>query len=484
MVGSYDQFRARFSEEACLAEMMRLRFGGDALACPACGERGRFRAATRRRAFACEGCGHSVYPCQGTPFAGLRTDLAVWFFAVGLARSGRPVARELEAQAGLARPVATRVESQLKAFAAQAGAGLLDGIAAFVGAQSPGAAAVASVAAAPKRASRRGAGGGRAPGLLPIAASVAAVLVTGSAILFVHQRSDGPSSRAERHDYPDLSPAAPLPSLTIAAVEEEVAGAKQAVEAVIEAEKKRPEPPPPVAGPAKPAFDPGVARTGDPNEVLTFGAVRVRRHLVETIVRASRVVGADPTLLMAIADKESSFATEVKARTSSATGLYQFIERTWLGVVAEFGAKHGLEREARLVARGPSGYTVPDQAERARILDLRREPYLSALMAGEMLKRDTLRIEQRLGRHLSAGEIYLLHFLGPGAAQDLINAVESRPGADAAEMFPSPAKANQPIFFQNGRAKSVAEIRKDFDRMMGQRLDRFRAVRQIGGRPS
>ena len=61
---------------------------------------------------------------------------------------------------------------------------------------------------------------------------------------------------------------------------------------------------------------------------------------------------------MAVADKESSFATEVKAKTSSATGLYQFIERTWLGVIAEFGEKHGLAREARSIVRVNGQYTV------------------------------------------------------------------------------------------------------------------------------
>ena len=179
---------------------------------------------------------------------------------------------------------------------------------------------------------------------------------------------------------PSLSSTPPLPSLTLAAVEEDLAAARAAVESVTKTPRRRSAALPGAGAAPRPGRR--LATTGDPNDVLTFGPIKVRRHLVETIVRARQVVGADPTLLMAVADKESSFATEVKAKTSSATGLYQFIERTWLGVVAEFGAKHGFDREARSVVRVSNQYTVPDPVERARILDLRREPYLSALLAG------------------------------------------------------------------------------------------------------
>ncbi len=215
--------------------------------------------------------------------------------------------------------------------------------------------------------------------------------------------------------------------------------------------------------------------------MLTFGPIRIRRHLVETIVRAGKVVGADPTLLMAVADKESSFSTSVQAKTSSATGLYQFIEQTWLGVVSEFGAKHGLAAEAKLIGRNGRQFFVADAAERQRILDLRREPYLSALLAGEMLKRDTLRLEKAMGRHLTGGEIYLIHFLGPDAAQTFIETMEETPDVKAADLLPRPAQANRPIFYADagGETKtlSVSEVHRKFNEMIKVRLDRYKAVR-------
>lgn len=227
---------------------------------------------------------------------------------------------------------------------------------------------------------------------------------------------------------------------------------------------------------------------GDPNDILEFGPMKIRRHLVQKIVRAAQAVQTDPVLLMAVADKESSFKTEVQAQTSSATGLFQFIERTWLGVVRDFGPRYGLAQDAALIVSGENGRPgVTDPAERTRILELRRDPYLSALMAGEMLKRDAARIALRIGRELSLGEVYLAHFLGLEDAQEFLATVADKPKAAAALMLPGPARANRTIFFaaQRGRKKaaslSVAQVHEKFEAMMNTRGDRYRDVRSVAG---
>ncbi|GAB6845941.1 hypothetical protein HNR00_003035 [Methylorubrum rhodinum] len=231
--------------------------------------------------------------------------------------------------------------------------------------------------------------------------------------------------------------------------------------------------------------------TGDPNDILEFGPMRIRRHIVQTIVKAAQAVETDPVLLMAVADKESSFITAVQAKTSSATGLYQFIERTWLGVIRDFGPKYGYAQDAALVVPdGNDRPSVQDQAERARILDMRRDPYLSALMAGEMLKRDAARIALKIGRELTLGEVYLAHFLGADDAEDFLSQVVDKPGAAAAALLPGPARANRSIFFAGttGRGRhrkpaslSVAQVHQKFEAMMSTRGDRYRDVRSVAG---
>jgi hypothetical protein len=225
------------------------------------------------------------------------------------------------------------------------------------------------------------------------------------------------------------------------------------------------------------------ALAGNPDDILEFGPMRIRRHLVHTIIRAAKATETDPILLMAIADKESSFSTGVKAKTSSATGLYQFIESTWLKTVRDFGAKHGLAKEAAAIVWVDDELVVADAAEKARILELRRDPYVSALLAAEMLKRDRARIAKRIGRDLTDGETYLAHFLGPDDAEKFLQTVDGQPGAAAVKLLPKPARANRSIFYARAGRKlkglSVAEVHGKFQKMMGLRFDRYRDVHRV-----
>jgi hypothetical protein len=226
-----------------------------------------------------------------------------------------------------------------------------------------------------------------------------------------------------------------------------------------------------------------LANVGDGNEMLHFGPVQIRRRLVETIVRAARQTGADPALLMAIADKESSFSTGIRAQTSSATGLFQFIDTTWFRVVREFGAQHGLAKEAAEIEGPDDKPIVADPRERAHILSLRDDPYLSALLAAEMLNHDGGEIARSLGRDLTGGETYLTHFLGPQDATRFMEEVVDQPKLTAAKLLPKPAQANRPIFFARGRAKplSVAAVHDEFEAMMGPRVGRYARVGEMAG---
>ena len=220
---------------------------------------------------------------------------------------------------------------------------------------------------------------------------------------------------------------------------------------------------------------------GDGADKLQFGPVNVRRRLVETVIRAAQRADYDPTLLMAIADKESSLRATARASTSSASGLFQFIDRTWLQAVRLFGAQHGLEREAALIEGPDDKPTVADADERARILAMRERPYLAAVMAAEMLKRDGGKVAENVGRPLSAGETYLIHFLGTRDARTFLSQLAEGPKVSAASMLPRPARANKPIFYEGGKAKAVADVHKKFEDMMGMRLDRYNQVRDIAG---
>lgn len=220
-------------------------------------------------------------------------------------------------------------------------------------------------------------------------------------------------------------------------------------------------------------------READPPGYMRFGPVRVSQAIVEHVLKAAKTTGSDPALLMAIADKESNFAPRAKASTSSASGLFQFVETTWLKAVRAFGWRYGHEEAANAIG-GDDGAPYLPPAKRAAILNLRNDPYLSAALAAEMLKRDGDKIAEKLGRPLTEGETYLIHFLGPEDAGRFMAKLEEQPNASAARLLPRPARANAPIFYeQQGsrrKDKSVGEVHEAFETMMRKRSERYQDI--------
>jgi hypothetical protein len=182
--------------------------------------------------------------------------------------------------------------------------------------------------------------------------------------------------------------------------------------------------------------------------------------VMSALRRAASETGTDFGYLLMTAMRESSLNPAAQAASSSATGLFQFIEQTWLGTVREHGAEHGLKAYADAIEVGSNGrFKVADGALRQEILALRKNPEAAALMAGEMTGDMRSAMEGELGRGVSAGELYVAHFLGPKSATKLIRAAAESPNVSAATLFPQAAAANRSIFFgKNGEARSVASV--------------------------
>ncbi len=201
----------------------------------------------------------------------------------------------------------------------------------------------------------------------------------------------------------------------------------------------------------------------------------------QAIANASHATGMDFGFLMATAQRESSFNPRAEARTSSATGLFQFLDATWLTTLKRHGAKHGLANEANAIEISADGRPfVRDGALRRRLLDLRYEPEISARMAAEFASDNAEYLRARTGQEPQPGDLYAAHFLGPGGASELINAAERQPWARAADLFPAAAGANRNIFYEGGRAKSVIEVLENL-RKTAQNGEALSASNQKGG---
>lgn len=154
-------------------------------------------------------------------------------------------------------------------------------------------------------------------------------------------------------------------------------------------------------------------------------------EVLAAILAASALTGLDPALLLAIARDESDFRPDARSPLSTATGLFQFIERTWLDAWARFGEAIPLAARPRL---------------RGAILELRRDPWAASAMAALTIRDGVAELERRLGRRLRLGEAFLPHFLGLAAAERLLRAVETEPHRDMSDDLARAIRLNRPRF--------------------------------------
>jgi len=188
-------------------------------------------------------------------------------------------------------------------------------------------------------------------------------------------------------------------------------------------------------------------------------AVSGADRVVAALQKAASATGSDFHYLLGTAMRESSLKPNATSSSSSAAGLFQFIDQTWLGLVKEHGAQHGLGKYADAITKQADGRYRADADAKKDILALRTNPEYCALMAGEYAKSSQGSLRASLGRDVCGGELYAAHFLGADAAARLIKLAGSDPGASAAAQFPQAAAANKSIFFHaDGSAKSVRDV--------------------------
>jgi hypothetical protein len=185
-----------------------------------------------------------------------------------------------------------------------------------------------------------------------------------------------------------------------------------------------------------------------------------RARIAGAIKQAASTTGTSFEYLLTTAKMESNFNPTASASTSSARGLFQFIDQTWLGTVKEAGAQLGYGNYAGAITKSSSGtYSVSDPAARTAILKLRDDPAASSAMAGVLTQSNSFRLTGKIGRRPTDGELYMAHFMGVGGAAKLIANAEDNPQASGARLFPNAAAANRSIFYERGgRARNVSEV--------------------------
>ncbi len=201
---------------------------------------------------------------------------------------------------------------------------------------------------------------------------------------------------------------------------------------------------------------------------MSIEALSSSSSVNRAIATASARTGVDFGYLFNQARVESALNPSAKAKTSSATGLFQFTRQTWLATVKEHGAAHGLGWAADAIEKGADGtHRITASGLSQSILDLRLDPDAASTMAAEFASDNRDFLARRLGRDVEPVDLYLAHFLGAGGAAQFLQAHDATPGAAAAPLFPAAAAANRGVFYAaDGSARSLDDIRGSFTAKM------------------
>ena len=149
------------------------------------------------------------------------------------------------------------------------------------------------------------------------------------------------------------------------------------------------------------------------------------KALKDTIVGAAKAVGVDEKLMGVMGAIESGFNYTAKAPGGSASGIFQFIDKTWKTMLSKYGSK----------------YDIPKDTPQT-------EPRANALMGAEYLKENMNSLKSVVNsRDVNYTDAYMAHFLGPGGAKKFITAMDKDPGQNASALFSSEASNNKSIFY-------------------------------------
>lgn len=197
---------------------------------------------------------------------------------------------------------------------------------------------------------------------------------------------------------------------------------------------------------------------------MTVASVTTGR-VQQAIAAAASRTGVDFSYLLGQAKLESGLRADAKASGSSASGLYQFIESSWLSVVKKHGGEHGLGWAADAI--GP-GNRVANAGTRQAILALRNDPAAASLMAAEHASDNKDALQGALGRDANGTDLYMAHFLGLGGAKQFLRRMASNPDASGAALFPQAARANRGVFYTSGgQPRSLSQIYERFGAKLG-----------------
>jgi hypothetical protein len=190
------------------------------------------------------------------------------------------------------------------------------------------------------------------------------------------------------------------------------------------------------------------------------------------VERAAREAAAgtktDFKMLLASSMAESRHDPQARNKRSSASGAFQFTERTWLDLVRRYGGALGQGDAAAKIAVVNGKPTVSDPADRTAILGLRSDSTFAGSLAARYSDENRTALSKNLGRKVNENEVRMAYLLGATGAGRLLRAAKDHPGLGVDKIVPAAVRSNPTLFRQpNGTAKTageaVASLQRHFD---------------------
>lgn len=193
--------------------------------------------------------------------------------------------------------------------------------------------------------------------------------------------------------------------------------------------------------------------------------------VIRAVAPQAVAAGLAPSLLLAVAWRESGFATTVTpGNGSTAAGMFQFNEDAWLDAIRIYGPRHGLAGYASLLKLEDGGTTAVSGRARRRVLDLRGDVRVSAAMAAETMVGERGELQDDLGRPTRPADLYFRHLLGPAGSRRFLRAVAATPSVSSEEFLGRIARGNPIIFYRDGKPLSLGEAYANVAAMLDERM--------------
>lgn len=192
-------------------------------------------------------------------------------------------------------------------------------------------------------------------------------------------------------------------------------------------------------GPVGATVTPPSGGSGGDISQLPMSTGKGWKAMKDIIVGAAKIVGFDPVIGATTAAVESKFDPKAGAGTSSAKGLFQFIDETWQTMLDRYGKTYGI---------APN--TSPYDARANAILGMR------------YLKNNYEYLKHKVpGRPIDDVSLYAAHFLGPYGAKQLLTAPLTAPSSTVVSA--KSIRANKSVFYENGALRTVGGVLSELD---------------------